>query len=317
MILNKFFKNGGTALIYVILIVSLLTGIIVNFLLKTKEYGDRTGSCEYRNKAYYISLSGIKLGSFVLSQYGQNPQTFMEIMDKIGTYSSGYPMLGGTLKMDIEDMDAKFNINQLVYPNGSVNQSLYNNLTQLFTVLGIPQELLQDILIFARQNNLNYQNLESRNMKYFDIAIKPPLVSSYLNNEFKNPFISIRDLMLVPGMRYKYYYVLKNYLTVYSSGHINLNTAPYEVIEALSPSISESSAKELTAYRLQNPLLSVNQIISVPGFNQEILAQIINETETTSNLFVINSKGIYNNIRSSMSEFIYVSGGVQKIYLRA
>lgn len=314
---NRLTKQDGTALIYVILVVSLLTGIIVNFLIKTKEYGDKTGYYEYRNKAYYIALSGVKLGGSALAQYGGNPQTFMMLMSKITAFSSGYPMLGGTLKMELVDGDSKFDINRLVYPNGSVNQNLYNELTRLFTILGIPGELLQDIIIFSQKDTLNYQNLESSSMKYTGMAIKPPIVATFLSNLYKNPFISIRDLMLVPGMRYKYYYILKNFLTVYSSGNINLNTAPYEVIESLSPLISDASAKELVVYRLQNPLLSVNQIINVPGFNQEILTQIINGTETSSNLFVINSEGIYNNTKYKMSEFISVgSGQFQKIYLK-
>lgn len=315
-IIPKILKNDGTALIYVILIVALLTGIVVNFLVKTKEYGDNTGNYEYRNKAYYIALSGVKIGSYVLSQYAQNPETFMMLMNKLGTYSTGYPMLGGTLKMQIEDEDGKFNINRLIYPNGSVNQPLFQNLTTLFTILGIPQELLQSIETFAQKDNLSYQELESGKMKYIGMAIKPPLTSSYQNIEYKNPFITIRDLMLVPGMEYKYYYILKNFLTVYSSGLINLNTAPYQVIESLSPLISESSAQALVAYRQQTPLISVSQLIEVSGFNQDVLTQIINETETASNLFVINSKGIYNNMECYMSELVSANNGNSvKIYL--
>ena len=313
--MKKIHGKNGTARIYVILIVALLTGIIVNFLVRTKEYGDSSGNYEYRAKAYYISLSGVKIGSYVLSQYGQNPVTFMEVMSKIDAYSTGYPMLGGTLKMDVEDMDARFNINQLVYPNGSVNQPLYENLSSLFSILGVPEELLQNIEAFAQNNNLNYRNLESDSMKYTGLVIMPPLGAGYINTEYKNPFISIRDLMLVPGMEYKYYFILKNFLTVYSSGLINLNTAPYQVIEALSPLITDSSAKALAASRLQSPLLSVSQLSEVPGFDQDIIAQIVNETETASNLFVINSKGIYNNTVYGMSEFISAgNGGSQKIY---
>lgn len=312
---RKNLKNKGTALIYVILIVALLTGVIVNFLVKTKEYVDNTGTYEFRNKAYYIALSGIKMGSYVLSKYSQNPEMFMQVMDKIGTYSTGYPMLGGTLKMDIEDEDGKFNINRLVYPNGSVNQTLYQNLSSLFTEIGVPLELLQNIEIFAQKNTLDYRELESSKMKYIGMAIGSPLSSAYLNIEYKNSFINIRDLMLVPGMEYKYYYLLKNFLTVYSSGYINLNTAPYQVIEALSPLISESSAKDLVSYRTQTPLMSVNQVVDVPGFGQDVLTQIVSETETTSNLFVINAKGIYNNIKCNMSELVTAgNGGSGKVY---
>ncbi len=307
-------NKKGTALIYVILVIGLLSALVTSFIVKTRNYINFAEFTKNQSRAYYIARSGVELSAGFLTKYSSNPQILYQILYKIAPYESGYPLFGGTLKLRISESGSKFNINQLVYEDGSVNPVLYGEIQRLFNILGIPENVMENIVFFMQKNSLNYENLEIRSMGFINLKIIPSSLP-VLNNQFKNQFISLRDLMLVPGMKYKYYYILRHFLTVYSSGAINVNSAPWQVIEALNPDISRNAANELVKYRIENPILSNSQIADIPGFSSSILTAVVNRIETTSSYYLIHSTGVYNGAASKISVLFYDSGGEpQKVY---
>ncbi len=308
-------SKKGTALIYVILIVGLLSVLVVNFIVKTRTYINSTEYVKNQSRAYYIAKSGIELSSFFLEKYASNPQLLYQMLNKMTPYENGYPLLGGKLKLRLTDNDSKLNINQLIYENGAVNPTIYSEMQRLFYILGIPENILDNMVIFMQKTGLNYESLELRSMGFINLKILPATNTAVLNNQFKNPFISLRDIILVPQMKYKYYYILRHFLTVYSSGDINVNSAPPQILEALSPDIGKSAANELIKYRMETPIMSVSQIANIPGFSSATLTSIVNRVETTSGYYVIHSTGIYGGAKSKISTLYYINGTEpQKIY---
>ena len=62
------------------------------------------------------------------------------------------------------------------------------------------------------------------------------------------PFQSMEELLMVRGMDEKIFDFLKPFITVYTDGKVNLNTAPKEVIRAFG--MDDDLAKTLVAYRV-------------------------------------------------------------------
>ena len=330
-------NRNGSAFLYVLLILMLLSSIILAFLSNTLHYIKYAANYKYKNKSYYIAKSGVELATFFISQYGANPAAYQNLLNKTAPYQNGFPVLGGYIKMKIANNDSKLNINQLIFSDNQINETEYAELQRLFYILGIPANVLENIVAFMQKNRLNYEQLElkfnpagkglmgdrggagavggsgSTFKGYFAPAFPNPNIP-VLNGEYKNPFLNIRDLMLVYNMRYKYYYILKHFLTCNSSGLIDINTAPYQVIESLSPMISESSAQELTNYRTLNPLTSVSALSGVPGFNSSILQSIVNRIEITSDFYLIKSYGRYKSGRTHIKSLYYINGSKYKIY---
>ncbi len=330
-------NRNGSAFLYVLLILMLLSSIILAFLSNTLHYIKYASNYKYKNKSYYIAKSGVELATFFISQYGANPAAYQNLLNKTAPYQNGFPILGGYIKMQIVNNDSKFNINQLIFSDNQINETEYAELQRLFYILGIPENVLENIVAFMQKNQLNYEQLELKfntggrglsgsgenggadgnsgsTFKSYFAPVSPNSNIPILNGEYKNPFLNIRDLMLVYNMRYKYYYILKHFLTCNSSGLIDINTAPYQVIESLSPMISESSAQELTNYRTLNPLTSVSALSGVPGFNSSILQSIINRIEITSDFYLIKSYGRYKSGRTRIKSLYYINGGKYKIY---
>ncbi len=316
-------KNQGSALLYVILVVGLLSALITGFIVKTKEYIDRTGYYENRVKAYYIAKSGLNIAKHLIFEYNSNITEQNILFKDMSAYQNSYPLLGGTVKLFVYPQGAKFNVNMLIYANGAVNETLYEELQKLFYVLGLPPDLLNDIEVFMQKNSLSYTNISSNFTKYVNIktglnqtlSAGEPLLAS---GAYKSPFLTVRDIMLVPQMKYKYYYILKNFLCVNSSGLININYAPYEVIYSLSPSISISDAKELVSYRINNPITSVADITNVPGFNESAATEVSPLIELSSKYYMIKAEGYYRGAYSSITALYYFGGGLpNKMYEKA
>ena len=330
-------NRNGSAFLYVLLILMLLSSIILAFLSNTLHYIKYASNYKYKNKSYYIAKSGVELATFFISQYGTNPVAYRNLLNKTAPYQNGFPVLGGYIKMKIVNNDSKLNINQLIFSDNQINETEYAELQRLFYILGIPANVLENIIAFMKKNQLNSDRLElkfnpagkgltgdrggfgavggsgSTFNGYFAPASPNPNIP-VLNGEYKNPFLNIRDLMLVYNMKYRYYFILKHFLTCNSSGLIDINTAPYQVIESLSPMISESSAQELTNYRTLNPLASISALSDVPGFNSSILQSIVNRIEITSDFYLIKSYGRYKSGRTHIKSLYYVNGGKYKIY---
>jgi len=320
---NTLKNNTGSAFLYILLILALLSVIILSFISSTLHYINFTDYYKDKNKAYYIAKSGIGLSAYFISGYGSNPDGYRELLNEITPYENGYPLLGGNIKISVISNDSKFNINQLIFADNRINSAEYPEIQRLFYILGIPDNILENIVEFAQKNQLSYERLEleftnlnknSRTKEYLVNANPNPNIP-VLNAEYKNPFLTIRDLMLVPGMKYGYYFLLKQFLTVNSSGLIDINTAPYEVIESLSPLISPDAAKELASYRINNPLASVSALAGVPGFNSSILSSVVNQIEISSAYYRIKSSGEYGRAETAIDSLYYINAGsVQKIY---
>ena len=79
-------------------------------------------------------------------------------------------------------------------------------------------------------------------------------------------------------------------LTVHSGGRININTAPYWVIRALSPYIDDTLAREIIAYRKEHPFRSVQDLLNVEGIDMDLLYRIEDLLTTRSRFFKITLK---------------------------
>ena len=329
-------NKRGTAFLYIILILMLLSSIILAFLSNTLNYIKYTSNYKYKNQSYYIAKSGTELATFFIDKYGASPVAYQELLNKTAVYENGFPILGGNIKMDIINNDSKFNVNQLIFSDNQINETEYAELQRLFYILGIQENILNNIVSFMQKNKLNYEQLELKfnragknsngngasggnigggsATKEYLMNVNANSNIPVLNAEYKNAFLTIRDLMLVPGMEYKYYFILKQFLTCDSSGLIDINTASYQVIESLNPLISSSAARELANYRRANPLTSVTALAAVPGFNSSILTSLVNQIEVSSNFYLIKSTGSYKNSNITIKSLYYINGGKQKIY---
>lgn len=123
--------------------------------------------------------------------------------------------------------------------------------------------------------------------------------STEIDGWLNRPVYDLGELLVLSNeITPEMYSRLDNYVTLWSDGHINLNTAPLQVLELLPGLDIYGLAERLVQYRTDNPLQSLSDVEKLPGAT----------AKTTSRL---------NNIAAVKSRYIEVKVTSEAMTFRA
>ena len=111
------------------------------------------------------------------------------------------------------------------------------------------------------------------------------------------PLLTMGQIFLVKGIKEvnrfgeKGEKRLLDFLTVYSDGKVNINTASSEVLQSLSDKIDPGIADAIIEYRLDEDFVSVDDLIKVPGIEEELINEIREWVTVKSYAFSIEISG--------------------------
>lgn len=215
----------------------------------------------------------------------------------------------GTIQISVEDEERKININRLVLANGNApDDQRLAVFRRLLEVLEIDPSLADAVVDWLDNDETpRVGGAES---------------SFYLSRKFpyksKNDlFDTVEELRLVRGVTPEVFGKLRPYITVYSSGKVNINTAPVPVLMALSAGqdaaeggeITESAANEIVEYRKDAPFHKIEEIRNVSPF----LSDLYQKTRFRD---LIDVRGTAFHIRST-GEFTGTIRVVDSVGVRA
>lgn len=78
---------------------------------------------------------------------------------------------------------------------------------------------------------------------------------------------TLEELLLVKGYTRDVYNDIAPFVTVHTDGLVNINTAPVEVIKALSEDVTREMAEAVVEKRKETPFKDKSDILNVPGFD--------------------------------------------------
>ncbi len=268
----------GSALIITLLIVSLLVGLVVNFIYET--YIDSASLSNWSNaqKASLIAKSGQTLSANVLKNHINDfPKTMATF--EIPVFIDFGP--GSTLFIKAEDENSKFNVNGIIENDGDTDEYNLACLKKLFEYLNINPEVTLAIA------------------DWIDPDIEPRLPNS--ENNSKNSFLwSLEELKLIDGIDDIIFNKISPYITVYkhqyNTPQININTAPLAVLVSLHPYMTEAHAKEVVDSRKGTPFTQVADIPGYSTYNAENVSANIAGGDFASGLTVKRHKFRVNAI---------------------
>jgi general secretion pathway protein K len=81
-----------------------------------------------------------------------------------------------------------------------------------------------------------------------------------------------------------------DYITIYSNGQININTASIEILQSLDDAIDDSVAQSIIDYRSQESFSSVDDLGKVAAIDSELLNRIRERITVKSSYFTIDMK---------------------------
>ncbi len=295
MMRNPIRNERGIALILVLLTVSVIVVLTLQLNVSSRAQVHEAANLSDGFRVLYIAKSGVFAGMGLLSEDRGEADTLNEAWartEALREQSRDY-FDGGHLELVIEDESGKININKLVQGNefnAGVKAVLARLLSQPEFKLE-PREV-EDILS-AVKDWIDPDSVVTANgaeNAYYQGLGKATTVRN-------GPMESIDELLLVKGITRELYHGtaerpgLARFLTVYGEGSVNINTAPKEVLRALSPSISEDAASRMDDYRKNpaNDLTNPSWYRRVAGLNNTAIDAM--PLATRSEYFQLASTG--------------------------
>jgi general secretion pathway protein K len=302
-------NERGVALILVILIVSILVTVTLEINRSSRaEVYDATNLSD-SIKLLYIAKSGFHAGiGLLLVDKNNFDALFEDWADvKLIARKSRTLFKDGYFDVPIEDESGKIQINRLVTGN-AFNEDVKGLMIRLLNQpeFGLEEKRIVEILEAMKDwidNDDEITGTGGAERAYYSTLENPYTTKN-------GPLDCIDELLMIKGMTRKLYYGtretpgLRQLLTVYGDGRININTAPKQVLRALSADMTVEAADKMDVYRRNkdNDLTNILWYQKVTGMvNITLDSRMIT---TTSSIFRIVSTGILHQMSQTVSGVI-------------
>lgn len=163
------------------------------------------------------------------------------------------PVEGGAISGRVQDLQARFNLNDLIGDRGKTDATALAALKRLLTVLHINPDIADAIADWTDAND-SVTNPGGAEANYY-ASLDPPYAPA------NGPFYSVTTLRLVKGVTPQVYARLAPYVAALPGRTaVNINTAPAPVLAAIIPDYSLSQADNLVAERGDGGFSSTAQL---------------------------------------------------------
>lgn len=278
---NKSSGQNGSALIITLLLITILTGLVVDFVYEV--YIDSSSLSNWGNaqRASFIAKSGQAISAEFIREIKKETYTDKREVELPVTQDFG---TGVILIIKIEDENARFNVNSLIYANGLENKDAISSLKKLLEYLNINPSLALAIA------------------DWIDPDSEPRLYNS--ENLAKNDFLwSIDELRFIEGIDKNIFDKISPYMTVSGNSIVNINTAELPVLVSLDNDMTEILAKNIIDQRESYPFEAPGNVQNVSGM-ETIGQRLIGKITVKASNYRITTRATVNEITRSIESVI-------------
>jgi general secretion pathway protein K len=299
-------SQHGVALITALLVVALATLTAVAMTTRQQLDIRRTANVLNGEQAYLYALGAESWVKRILLRDAKHNQ-IDSFNDVWAMPLPPLPIPGGTVQGQIEDLQGRFNLNNLL-ENGQASLNDIRVFQRLLRVLELPPELAQVIVDWI-DNDLEAQIPHGAEDNTY-LAKTPAYRTS--NTLFSSP----TEIRLLAGFDQETCQKLLPYLsTLPTRTQINVNTAPLPILMALAEGMSDSDASTLIADREKKPFESTQDFII-----HNALAGLKIETthiSVSSAYFLLNAEVEIERARAQLNSLLYREGNKINIIMRS
>lgn len=245
----------GFALVITLIIAALLVAVTTGFIHEVYVETSLNRSFTDAQQASLLADSGVAGGTRLL-QTILGSQEYSSLLDKWAAPLE-IPDDKGTLRVEITEENGKLNLNSLVFPNGELTEA-HPMAVRLFTALKISTDLCDAV---ADWTDINDEPRPGGAETTYYKSLPTPY-------QAKNATLdTLEELRMVKGFDDKTLEILNPLVTVYGDAQtqINVNTAPAEILAALSEQMTPELARRILEYRKTTPIKNKGEITRIPG----------------------------------------------------
>ncbi len=305
-------RGGGFALFSVLVILAVLTPVVVNLAYSTRVQmaGADYFACKARSRE--VARAGLESAMLALKKDDRNYDSYLDDWGRFGELSrfSGSLFDEGWFAGRIEDEEGKIKVNRLILA-GAVDPRINGQLTRLFETLDIDTDILDALVDWLDEDGET--ELTGAEDDYY-ASLDDPYSA-------KDGAIDvIGELRLVRGVTDEIFLGkegergLVDYLSPFGEDlRVNVNTAPAEVLEALTDEVDRSLVEEITEYRRDEPFTTVEVFWYMDAVDAETYNALRELVKVKSDYFSITVRGTVGDVYTDIHAVVKRDGGGVRI----
>lgn len=303
----KIQNQTGIALIMVLLVVALVTIIATGIASKQNISTRRTQNLLYNEQAYMYLLGAEDWAKNILAKDFKDNKTD-SFDDDWAAELPPIPIEGGTIQGKVEDLQGRFNINNLLKATNPDQENI---------------KVFRNLLI---ENNID-DNLTDAVVDWLDSDLDSTVPAGaedgdYLNNAISSRaanrlMVSASELSIVKGFDNKKYKKISSYIVALpESTALNINTANAMQLSMLSNQVSLSEAEDIVKERDKSGYKSVAEFMALDSVKGKNIHK--NLVTINSSYYLLKARSIIGNIKSELYSILYRDDkGEIKVLLRS
>lgn len=265
-------RTRGVALITAMLITALIASVAAGLAWDNALDMRRTTVMLYREQAIQVALGAESWVQSILRQDLEDSET--DHLDEIwATDLPGLPIDGGEVFGGIEDLQARFNINNLIDENGEVHEESLEQFRRLLSALGID----------PRFAGMTADWLDKDEDAEFPDGAEDSIYTSIIPpyRTANQTISSTGELAALEGMdKASFDTMLPHIAALPGRTAINVNTASGPVLQSLDENISAADVEALIAARENGGFTDIGN-----AFSSLVTPDVLNQLEETSEFF--------------------------------
>lgn len=252
----------GIALLTILVMVALATILAATIAKRQMNAAENTGYLMRQNQSLLYAKSAEAFFSELLIQDSENGNNVDHLQENWAKPMPAFPVEDGFVSGRLLDESGKFNLNNLLKADGTVDESAKRWFEKLLQRVGLPAELSQAVIDWqdADDETLGAMGAES---SYYQ-GLDPAYLAS------NTPFHNVKELKLVKGFEGKNFDLIKPYVTALPEPtKININTASPIVLASIDPKIDIKAIEQELKSRETNLTYfnSVDELWTLAGFS--------------------------------------------------
>ena len=262
-------SQRGIALLTILVMVALATILAATIAKRQTNTSENTGYLMRQDQSLLYAKSAEAFFSELLIQDSDNGSSIDHLQENWAKPMPAFPVEDGFVSGRLLDESGKFNLNNLLKADGSVDDSARRWFEKLLQRVGLPAELSQAVIDWqdADDETTGAMGAESNYYQGLD--------PSYLASNTR--FHQVEELKLVRGFEGKNYDLIAPYVTALPEAtKININTAAPLLLASIDPKIDvktveqELKAKqaELTYFNSVEDLWKLNAFSGIEPQNK-------------------------------------------------
>ncbi|MGG2098662.1 type II secretion system minor pseudopilin GspK [Acinetobacter haemolyticus] len=308
-------SQHGVALLTILVMVALATILAATIAKRQSNSAENTGYLMRQNQSLLYAKSAEAFFAELLIQDNESGKNIDHLQESWAKPMPAFPVEDGYVSGRLVDESGKFNLNNLLKSDGSVDDSARRWFERLLQRVGLPAELSQAVIDWQDSDDEPTGAMGAESNYY------QGLEPAYLTPNTK--FHSIEELKLVRGFEGKNYDLIKNYISALPEPtKVNINTAPALLLASIDPRVDvntvdqELKAKQanLTYFSSLDDLWKINAFSGIEEQNKTDAAAWL---DTKSDYFTALIEVVLSERKRQFTSALYRKDKQVTVYARS